>query len=129
MHLKPKKQRHFCRGTRRGNSLLTQWRVGRSQFNAHRFSLGLSDTDKCMCERPETVSHYFNTCFLYQEERHALHSKIGQILPRFNTLPDKTKLKVLLEGINLQSEEPDSRNIPITLAVQSFILQTKRFHS
>ena len=75
IHLKPKKQKHFSRGTKRGNSLLTQLRVGRSQLNAHKFTLGLSDTDKCVCERPETVSHYFNNCFLYQEQRHTLHSK------------------------------------------------------
>ena len=55
IHLKPKKQKHFRRGTKRGNSLLTQLRVGRSQLNAHKFTLGLSDTDKCVCERPETV--------------------------------------------------------------------------
>ena len=60
-------------------------------------------------------------------ERHALNSKLCQILPNFNLLPMKSKTKVLLEGIHLQSEEPESRNIPIALAVQGFILQTKRF--
>ena len=127
-HVKPKKQRHFFRGSRQGNKFLTQLRVGTSQLNAHKFTLGLSDTEKCLCDRPETVSHYLNTCFLYQEERHAMYTKIFQILPNFITLPEKLKTKVLLEGINLQSEEPDSRNIPIALAVQRFILQTKRFH-
>ena len=126
--MKPKRHRHFSRGSRKGNSLLTQLRVGRSNLNVHKFTLGLSETEKCLCDRPETVSHYLNTCFLYQEERHALYLKITQILPNFITLPEKLKIKVLLEGINLQSEESDARNIPIALAVQKFILQTKRFH-
>ena len=128
IHVKPKRHRHFNRGSKRGNSLLTQLRVGRSQLNAHRFGLGLSETNRCLCDREETVSHFLNHCFLFQEERHALHTRMCHILPNFNTLPDKMKSKVLLEGINLHSEEPDSRNIPITLAVQSFILQTKRFN-
>ena len=126
-YVKPKKQKHFSRGSRIGNVLLTQLRVGRSQLNVHRFTLGLSDTDKCLCDRPESVSHFLNDCFLYNQERHALYTKICQILPNFITLPDKLKMKVLLQGINLHSEEPDSRNIPIALAVQSFIIQTKRF--
>ena len=127
IHIKPKKHKHFSRGSKRGNSLLTQLRVGRSQLNAHKFSIGFSESDKCLCDRPETVSHYLNECFLYQMERHALNLKLCQILPNFNLLPMKSKTKVLLEGIHLQSEEPDSRNIPIALAVQGFILQTKRF--
>ena len=127
-HVKPKRHRHFSRGSRQGNSLLTQLRVGRSNLNVHKFALGLSDTEKCLCSRPETVSHYLNVCFLYQEERHALYTKVSQILPTFITLPEKLKTKVLLEGINLHSEESDSMNIPIALAVQRFIIQTKRFH-
>ena len=103
-------------------------RVGRSNLNVHRFALGLNDTEKCLCDRPETVSHYLTTCFLYNEERHALYTKVCQILPNFISLPDKLKVKVLLEGVNLHSEEPDSRNIPLALSVQNFIFQTKRFH-
>ena len=128
IHLKPKKQKHFNRGSKRGNSLLTQLRVGRSHLNAHKFALGLSETDRCTCGRPETVSHFLSYCILYQEQRHALNARLCQILPNYNLLPEKTKRKVLLEGINLHSDEPDSRNIRITLAVQCFILQTKRFH-
>ena len=51
-YVKPKKHKHFNRGSRRGNSLLTQLRVGRSNLNVHRFALGLNDTEKCLCDRP-----------------------------------------------------------------------------
>ena len=56
-----------------------------------------------------------------------MYARICQFLPNFITLPNRIKVKVLLEGINLHSEEPDSRNVPIALAVQRFVLQTKRF--
>ena len=50
-----------------------------------------------------------------------------QILPKFKTFSNKVKLDILLHGINLQSEETDSRNRLIIFAVQNFILKTKRF--
>ena len=125
--IKPKKQIHFNRGCTQGNSLLTQLRVGRSLLNTHGFSVNLTESDQCLCSRTETVSHYLNHCFLYQEERCVLLSKIIKLVPKFDKLPDYKKTEVLLNGINLNSNETDSRNIPITLAVQNFTLQTKRF--
>ena len=85
--------------------------------------------DEDVCSRPETVSHYLNKCFLYQEERNVLFEKIEKIIPRFSKLSEKKKTDILLYGINLDSNEPDSRNVPLTLAVQKFILQTRRFSS
>ena len=72
-------------------------------------------------------SHFFNHCFLYQEERNCLLSTIRKLIPKFSNLSDKKKTDILLHGINLDSEEPDSRNVPLTFAVQKFILQTRRF--
>ena len=124
--IKPKKQKHFNRGSKKGNSLLTQLRVGRSSLNSHGFAIGLAENDQCLCYRSETVSHYLLNCFLYQNERIVLFEKIDKIYPKFSKLPDKRKTDILLSGLNLESEEPDSRNIPIALAVQTFILQTGR---
>ena len=125
--IKPKKQKHYSRGCKRGNSLLTQLRVGRSYLNSHGYSINLVESDQCLCSRPETVSHFFNHCFLYQEERNCLLSTIRKLIPKFSNLSDKKKTDILLHGINLDSEEPDSRNVPLTFAVQKFILQTRRF--
>ena len=125
--IKPKKHKHFSRGCKTGNSLLTQLRVGRSFLNVHGFQINFSSTDKCDCSRIETVSHFLNQCFLFQPEREVLFNSIQKILPKFKTFSDKKKTDTLLFGINLDSEENDSRNIPITIAVQKFILQTGRF--
>ena len=67
--IKPKKQKHFNRGSKKGNSLLTQLRVGRSSLNSHGFAIGLAENDQCLCYRSETVSHYLLNCFLYHNER------------------------------------------------------------
>ena len=107
--------------------MLTQLRVGRSFLNANGFEINLSDTDKCDCSRIENVSHFLTQCFLYQPERNVLYNSIQKLLPKFSTFSDKMKTEILLSGINLDSEEPDSRNTSITIAVQKFILQTGRF--
>ena len=125
--LKPKKQRHFNWGSKRGNSLHTQLRVGRSFLNGHSFEINLADSNLCLCARPESVSHYFMECFLYTEERRSLFDSMEQLIPNFKKIPNKSKLNILLHGINLDSEEFDSRNAKIIYSVQNFILKTKRF--
>ena len=125
--MKPRKIRHYGWGSKRGNTLWTQLRVGRSFLNAHGFAINLSDSDLCLCSRSESVSHFFTECFLYAEERRLLYDSMEQILPKFKNYPIKTKLEILLNGINLNSEETDSRNSKIIYAVQNFILKTKRF--
>ena len=42
-YVKPKKHKHFNRGSKRGNSILTQLRVGGRHLNVHKFALGLID--------------------------------------------------------------------------------------
>ena len=127
LHLKPKRHKHFSRGSKRGNALLTQLRVGRSFLNSHGFSIGLSESPSCLCDRNETVEHYLISCFLYTEERRTLFNTIERLIPNFLKQNQKRKVEILLNGVNLESEEIDSRNVPITLAVQKFIFSTKRF--
>ena len=125
--LKPKKYKHFNWGSKRGNALLTQLRVGRSFLNSHSFAINLADSDLCLCSRPESTRHYFNQCFLYTEERRVLYNSMEQLIPKFKTFSEKMKTDVLLNGINIDSEEFDSRNSKIIYLVQDFIFKTKRF--
>ena len=98
-----------------------------SLLNFHGFQLSFTDDDQCECSRSETVSHFLTQCFLYQPERQILYEKIDKLIPKFTNFSNKKKTDTLLFGINLDSEEPDSRNTKITIAVQTFILQTGRF--
>ena len=64
--IKPSRFRHFARGNKLSNSLLTQIRVGRSDLNQHKFSIGFSESPECKCHfREESPSHFFLDCFLY----------------------------------------------------------------
>ena len=127
LKIKPPKIKHYSWGSKRGNALLTQLRVGRSLLNVHSFAINLADSPLCQCARLETNLHFFTECFLYTEERRLLYDSMEQILPKFKTLSNKNKLEIFLHGINLNSEETDSRNSKIIFVVQNFILKTKRF--
>ena len=127
---KPVKHRHFKYGTKLGNSFLAHLRVGRSFLNAHRFVTGLSDTDKCKnCNenKVEKISHFALLCPAFSSSRAVLFNKITNLFPKFPHLNQKDKLHLLLNGIYLDSDIPDCRNVPIMFAMQSFILSTKRF--
>ena len=46
---KPPKYKHFARGNKYSNSLLTKIRVGRSELKLHKFTIGLVDSPQCDC--------------------------------------------------------------------------------
>ena len=126
--LKPTRHKHFNKGNKYSNSLLTRIRLGRSLLNQHRFTIGQVDTPECMCHhKEESSSHFFLQCFLFSQERRTLFDLFEHYIPNFRRFPNKKKLETILFGINLQQEEFYSTNIKLTIGVQNFILQTKRF--
>ena len=129
LKLKPKRIKHFSRGSKRGNSLQTQLRVGRSFLNQHGFAIGLSDSPDCLCHRVESTEHFLIDCFLFTEERRILFNSVQQLIPKFKTLPKKKKVEILLNGININCNEIDSRNLPLMFAVQNYILKIKIFQT
>ena len=71
--LKPPRYKHFARGNKWSNSLLTRIRVGRSDLKQHKFTIGLVDSPECDCHfREESPAHFFLDCFLYTSERRTL---------------------------------------------------------
>ena len=126
--LKPKKFKYFSKGSKFGNSLLTRIRVGRSYLNQHKFSIGHTDSPQCLCHfREESPSHYFIDCFLYTPERQALFGLIEHYIPNFPNYSKQKKLDIILNGVNINNDDFISTNVSLTIAVQNFILQTKRF--
>ena len=126
--LKPKKYKHFHKGNKNTNSLLTRIRVGRSQLNQHKFSVGQIDSPECLCHhREESPLHYFIDCFLYLRERQTMFQLFEHYIPNFKNFTKKKKLDIILNGINVNQDEFISTNITLTFAVQKFIVQTKRF--
>ena len=89
--IKPPKYNFFFKGsTKRGCSLLTQLRVGRSILNDHAFLLGLSLSPQCLCHAPrESPGQILLKCFLFYKERLTLKSKVETLLTKFYTFTEK----------------------------------------
>ena len=125
---KPEKYKHFARGSKIGNKLLTRIRVGRSDLNQHKFTIGLTDSPECLCHfRSESPEHFFLDCFLYLPERQILFGLIEHYVPHFKNLTKRKKLEIILSGVNIDNENFLSTNTTIMRATQNFILHTKRF--
>ena len=126
--IKPPRYKHFAKGTKLGNSLLTKIRVGRSNLNQHLFTVGLLDSPICLCHyKTESPEHYFLDCFLYSLERRVLFHQIEHFIPHFRRFNRKKKFDIILRGIDIDNLEILSTNISLTKAVQKFIISTKRF--
>ena len=127
---KPPKYKHFARGSKLSNTLLTRIRVGRSSLNQHKFTIGLSESPECFCHnKTESPEHFFLECFLYSSERQILFCLIEHYVPNFPRLNKKQKLELILRGVNISNEEFYSTNNTLTKAVQDFIISTNRFSS
>ena len=126
--LKPPRYKHFSRGKKHSNTLLTKIRVGRSDLNQHKFTIGLVDSPICDCHyKEESTSHYFLDCFLYTPERQILFGLFEHYIPKFANFTKAKKLEIILRGFNIENNDFIPLNITLTLAVQNFILNTKRF--
>ena len=125
---KPTKYKHFSRGSKLGNTLLTRIRVGRSFLNEHGFTIGMNETPQCLCHfRSESPQHFFLDCFLYLPERQTLFTLIEHHVPNFPNWTKKKKLDLILRGIYPDNPDFTTLNTTLTKAVQNFILSTKRF--
>ena len=126
--IKPKKYFHFKYGSRRGNALLTQLRREDLSFNCHSFHLGMEELPFCdICYVEENTCHYMLLCTFFSLQREVLFKTVLELVPNFMNFIKKRKLDILLYGINKKLDIRDCRNVPLTLAVQKYILSTNRF--
>ena len=126
--MKPPRFKHFARGNKFNNTLLTKIRVGRSDLNQHKFVIGLSESPQCACHhREESPLHYFIDCFLYLPERQILFDLVEHYIPNFRKLSKKKKLEILLRGIDVENDDFVQLNTTLTYAVQNFIQHSNRF--
>ena len=95
--MKPKKIKHF--GGKEANSLLTKIKIGRSDLNQHKFTIGLVNTPECLCHfKEESPKHFFLDCFLYTQERQNLFSLIEHYIPKFERMNKTEILNIFLFG-------------------------------
>ena len=99
--LKPSKIKHFSKGSKIGNTLLTRIRIERSDLNLHKFTIGHSETTECLCHaKQESSLHFLIDCFLYSGERQTLFSLVEHYIPKFSNLSKSKKCEVLVMGIH-----------------------------
>ena len=126
--LKPKRYRHFGKGSKIGNRLLTRIRLERSDLNSHKFTIGQSESSECLCHsKYESSQHYLIECFLFSCERQTLINQVEHFIPNFKTFSKSLEYKILVMGINADDPDFNRTNTSISIAVQNFILKTKRF--
>ena len=115
---KPVKFRHFSKGSKLGNSLLTRLRLERSDLNLHKFNIGLVETPECSCHaRNESSLHYLIDCFLYTGERQILFNLVDYYVPNFKTMCKNKKYDVLVMGIDPGNPEFVHTNTLLSIAV------------
>ena len=108
------------------NYLWTRLWLGRTFLNSHGYAVGKVPSPACQWHHNnETVQHFLLDCFLYTNERLLLFHQVNQSVTDFYTMSKSKKLEMLLFGF------PDNEklhiNRDVAIAVQSFILKTKRF--
>ena len=126
--LKPSKIKHYTKGSKIGNILLTRIRLDRSDLNLHKYTIGFSDTPECQCHsKQESSLHFIIDYFLNSNERQTLCDLVEQFIPNFKRLNKRQKYEALAMGLHTNNPEYNHTNTNITIAVQNFILKTKRF--
>ena len=81
-----------------------------------------------MCHsKEESTKHFLLDCFLYSAERRILFSLVEHYIPTFQRLTKTNKYEILMYGLRTENPEYNYLNTTITIAVQHFILKTKRF--
>ena len=126
-NFKPKRYKHFSRGSKLSNTLLTRIRLGRSDLNAHKFSIGATDNPHCVCLSVESSAHYTTECTLYTSQRQTMYGLFDQYIPHFQNMTNKKKHEIILQGYKPETEDYLHTNTKLTFAVQKFILDSKRF--
>ena len=127
-NLKPNKIKHYAKGSKVGNVLLTRIRLDRSELNLHKFVIGQSDTPQCLCNaKQESSLHFIIDCFLYSVERQVLFDQVEQYVPNFKSLSKNKQYEILIFGLKPEKFEYYYTNRIIAIAVQNFIFKTKRF--
>ena len=79
-----------------------------------------------ICYVEENTSHYMLFCTFFEEQRKDLFKTVSELVPSFMNFTMKRTLNTLLYGFNINLNIRDCRNVPLTLAVQKYILSTNR---
>ena len=66
-------------------------------------------------------------CFLYYGERQTLYNLVEYYIPNFSKISKTKQFEIFLMGICPENPDFITTNTKISIAVQQYILKTKRF--
>ena len=90
--LKPIKNKHFAKGSKICNTLLTRIRLNRSDLKLYKFTIGHSESAECSCHsKNESSLHYLTKCFLQTGESQTLYNLHTTVLKQNKTNKSNTK--------------------------------------
>jgi len=124
LHSIPPPSHYLTLGTKLGNTLHTQIRLGMSKLNAHQYSIQKVTTPECACgHNQENTTHFLLYCPLFTTARINLSRQVSAYLcTDFQGFPDTTKVNTLLFGRNTTKHTAPL----ISAAFQKFLESTSR---
>ena len=124
LHSTPQPSHYFTLGTKVGNTLHTQIRLGMSKLNTHKYSIQKTASPSCACGyKQENTKHFILHCPRFASARSELFSQVStHINTDFRTLSDDTKIDTLLNGHNTTKHTAH----PVSTAFQKFLQNTSR---
>ena len=127
---KPPKYKHYSIGSKLGNSLVTQLRVGRSYLNGHSHIIGQAESPQCDCgDSHESPQHVLLSCPFYESQRQVMLRTITPIVPGFHQKSLKLRTEILLFGVPPDFTDSITINRTVTLSVQLFLTSINRFEA
>ena len=115
---------YFTLGTKLGNTLHTQLRVGMSKLNAHQYSLQKVTAPTCACGyRQENPRHFLLHCPQFAVLRSNLFQQVTTHLDiDFQNISDTLKMETLLNGKHMTKHA----SLLVSVVFQKFLENTSR---
>ena len=116
---------YYVVGSKFGNKIHTQLRLGNSDLNAHLYQIQKHPHPHCQCgHKTETTTHFILHCPLYAPQRQALFQNISAELSiNFTHFTTTRQCEILLHGTNISP----SSSRRVAEFFQKFISDSKRF--
>ena len=115
---------YFSFGSKVGNALHTQLRLGMSNLNAHLFQIQKATHPHCPCgHQTESTLHFTLHCPLFMHHRHNLFQNISlELNVNFSHLTATRQLEILLYGAHISTASGRG----VARLFQKYILDTDR---
>ena len=116
--------KYYSLGTKLGNALHTQLRLGMTKLNAHLFQTQKVANPRCSCGyRTENTLHFTLHCPLYAQHRHILIQDIStEIGLDFSHFSPTKQLETLLYGAHIS----DASSPGVACLFQKYLIDTNR---